>query len=206
MSKSNNMNAAKSYRWVESLLTLSIISLISVFISCEENEAIETIDYQEIWESDSLTIDNYIKENGLDPVFTTASGARYAIQSVGEGDSINYNDLITINYTAYDANGIVFKSSIIPDSSEYYIYPIFAPLTFTYTSSGWTLEYTSLFASLQSYGLFEAISAALVNMKTGGQVVVLLPSTLGFGSSSDPSNIISPYSVLRYEISPLYVR
>ena len=83
MSKSNNMNAAKSYRWVESLLTLSIISLISVFISCEENEAIETIDYQEIWESDSLTIDNYIKENGLDPVFTTASGARYAIQSVG---------------------------------------------------------------------------------------------------------------------------
>ena len=124
------MNAAKSYRWIESLLTLSIIFLISVFISCEENEAIETIDYQEIWESDSLTIDNYIKENGLDPVFTTASGARYAIQSVGEGDSINYNDLITINYTAYDANGIVFKSSIIPDSSEYYIYPIFAPLTF----------------------------------------------------------------------------
>jgi hypothetical protein len=36
--------------------------------------------------------------------------------------------------------------------------------------------------------------------------VVLLPSALGFGSSSDPSNIISPYSVLRYEISPLYVR
>ena len=108
MSKSNNMNAAKTYRWIESLLTLCLISLISVFISCEENEAIETINYQEIWESDSLTIDHYIKGNGLDPVFTTASGARYAIQSIGEGDSINYNDLITINYTAYDADGVSF--------------------------------------------------------------------------------------------------
>jgi len=206
MSKSDNMNAAKTYRWFEFLLTLCLISLISVFISCEEYEAIEPINYQEIWESDSLTIDNYIKENGLYPVFTTASGARYAIQSIGEGDSINYNDLVTINYTAYDADGVVFKSTIIPDSSEYYIYPVFNPLTFTYTSSGWTLEYTSLFVNLQGNGLSEAISAALVNIKTGGQVVILLPSALGFGASSDPSNIISPYSVLRYEISPLYVR
>jgi|TARA_B110000046_G_scaffold16972_1_gene16207 hypothetical protein len=206
MSKYKNMNAAKSHRWVDLLLTLSVMFLISSFISCEENEPIETVDYQEIWESDSLTIDNYIKENSLDPVFTTASGARYSIQSVGEGDSINYNDLITINYTAYDADGVVFKSTITPDASQYYIYPIYDPLTFTYTSSGWTLEYTSLFASLQGNGLSEAISAALVNMKTGGQVVVLLPSALGFGSSSDPSNIISTYSVLRYEVSPLYVR
>ena len=199
------MNAAKTYQSVKLLLILPTMFLITLFISCKENESIEIVNYQEIWESDSLTIDNYFKENNLNPVFTTASGARYAIQSIGEGDSINYNDLITINYTAYDNSGIIFKSTITPDDNEYYIYPIYDPLTFTYTSSGWTLKYTSLISTLQGDGLSEAISAALVQMKTGGQVVILLPSNLGFGSSSDPSNIISSFSVLRYEISPLYV-
>ena len=199
------MNAAKTYQSVKLLLILPTMFLITLFISCKENESIEIVNYQEIWESDSLTIDNYFKENNLNPVFTTASGARYAIQSIGEGDSINYNDLITINYTAYDNSGIIFKSTITPDDNEYYIYPIYDPLTFTYTSSGWTLKYTSLISTLQGDGLSEAISAALVQMKTGGQVVILLPSNLGFGSSSDPSNIISSFSVLRYEISPIYV-
>jgi len=199
------MNAAKIYQSAKLLLILPTMFLITLFISCKENESIETVNYQEIWESDSLTIDNYFKENNLNPVFTTASGARYAIQSIGEGDSINYNDLITINYTAYDNSGIIFKSTITPDDNEYYIYPIYDPLTFTYTSSGWTLKYTSLISTLQGDGLSEAISAALVQMKTGGQVVILLPSNLGFGSSSDPSNIISSFSVLRYEISPIYV-
>ncbi len=199
------MNAAKIYQSAKLLLILPTMFLITLFISCKENESIEIVNYQEIWESDSLTIDNYFKENNLNPVFTTASGARYAIQSIGEGDSINYNDLITINYTAYDNSGIIFKSTITPDDNEYYIYPIYDPLTFTYTSSGWTLKYTSLISTLQGDGLSEAISAALVQMKTGGQVVILLPSNLGFGSSSDPSNIISSFSVLRYEISPLYV-
>lgn len=199
------MNAAKTYQSVKLLLILPTMFLITLFISCKENESIETVNYQEIWESDSLTIDNYFKENNLNPVFTTASGARYAIQSIGEGDSINYNDLITINYTAYDNSGIIFKSTITPDDNEYYIYPIYDPLTFTYTSSGWTLKYTSLISTLQGEALSEAISAALVQMKTGGQVVILLPSNLGFGSSSDPSNIISSFSVLRYEISPIYV-
>tara|TARA_A100001011_G_C14076819_1_gene742741 strand:- start:179 stop:781 length:603 start_codon:yes stop_codon:yes gene_type:complete len=199
------MNAAKIYQSAKLLLILPTMFLITLFISCKENESIETVNYQEIWESDSLTIDNYFKENNLNPVFTTASGARYAIQSIGEGDSINYNDLITINYTAYDNSGIIFKSTITPDDNEYYIYPIYDPLTFTYTSSGWTLKYTSLISTLQGDGLSEAISAVLVKMKTGGQVVILLPSNLGFGASSDPSNIISPFSVLRYEISPIYV-
>tara|TARA_A100000164_G_scaffold325789_1_gene311072 strand:+ start:265 stop:867 length:603 start_codon:yes stop_codon:yes gene_type:complete len=199
------MNAAKIYQSAKLLLILPTMFLITLFISCKENESIETVNYQEIWESDSLTIDNYFKENNLNPVFTTASGARYAIQSIGEGDSINYNDLITINYTAYDNSGIIFKSTITPDDNEYYIYPIYDPLTFTYTSSGWTLKYTSLISTLQGEALSEAISAALVQIKTGGQVVILLPSNLGFGSSSDPSNIISSFSVLRYEISPLYV-
>ena len=199
------MNAAKTYQSAKLLFILPTTLLITLFISCEENESIETINYQEIWESDSLTIDNYFKENNLNPVFTTASGARYAIQSIGDGDSINYNDLITINYTAYDKSGIIFKSTITPDDNEYYIYPIYDPLTFTYTSSGWTLKYTSLISTLQGDGLSEAISAVLVKMKTGGQVVILLPSNLGFGASSDPSNIISPFSVLRYEISPIYV-
>jgi hypothetical protein len=199
------MNAAKTYQLAKRLLIFPTIFSISVFLSCEESEAFETVDYKEIWESDSLIIDNYFKENNLDPVFTTASGARYAIQSIGEGDNINYNDLITINYTAYDENDIIFKSTITPDDNEYYIYPIYDPLTFTYTSSGWTLKYTSLISMLQGDGLSEAISAALVNMKTGGKVVILLPSNLGFGSSSDPSNIISSFSVLRYEISPVYV-
>jgi len=199
------MNAAKIYQSAKLLLILPTMFLITLFISCKENESIETVNYQEIWESDSLTIDNYFKENNLNPVFTTASGARYAIQSIGEGDSINYNDLITINYTAYDNSGIIFKSTITPDDNEYYIYPIYDPLTFTYTSSGWTLKYTSLISTLQGEALSEAISAALVQMKTGGQVVILLPSNLGFGSSSDPSNIISSFSVLRYEISPIYV-
>ena len=146
------MNAAKIYQSAKLLLILPTMFLITLFISCEENESIETINYQEIWESDSLTIDNYFKENNLNPVFTTASGARYAIQSIGEGDSINYNDLITINYTAYDKSGIIFKSTITPDDNEYYIYPIYDPLTFTYTSSGWTLKYTSLISTLQGDG------------------------------------------------------
>ena len=96
------MNAAKTYQSAKRLLILLTIFSISTFLSCEESETIETVNYQKIWESDSLIIDNYFKENNLDPVFTTASGARYAIQSIGEGDNINYNDLITINYTAYD--------------------------------------------------------------------------------------------------------
>ena len=199
------MNAAKTYQWAKRLLILLTMFSISAFLSCEESEAIEAVNYQEIWESDNIIIDNYFKENNLDPVFTTASGARYAIQSIGEGDSINYNDLITINYTGYDKNGIIFKSTITPDADEYYVYPIYDPLTFTYTSSGWTLKYTSLISTLQGNGLSEAISAALVNIKTGGKVVILLPSNLGFGSSSDPSNIISTFSVLRYEISPIFV-
>ena len=179
MSKFERMKSSKSYRFVDHLLTLAFIFLISAFMSCQENGVIETVDFQEIWEKDSITIENYITDNNLDPVFTTASGARYAIQSVGDGDSVRYNDLITINYTAYDGNGVVFKSTVTPADSQYYIYPIYDPLTFTYTSSGWTLEYTSLFATLQGDGLSEAISSALVSMKTGGSSCDIIAVCLG---------------------------
>ena len=53
------MNAAKTYQLAKRLLILPTMFSISAFLSCEESEAIEAINYEEIWESDSIIIDNY---------------------------------------------------------------------------------------------------------------------------------------------------
>ena len=53
------MNAAKTYQLAKRLLILITMFSISAFLSCEESEAIEAVNYQEIWESDSIIIDYY---------------------------------------------------------------------------------------------------------------------------------------------------
>ena len=185
---------------------LPFLSIVLFLFSCDKGSEIVSIDLTAIWEADQQTITDYINENDLSPVVTTTSGASYIIQDFGTGDAINYNDILSLNYTGYDLNGVAFVSTINPPDSVYHIYAVYNPLTFTYTKSGWTLKYTPLVSTLSGDGMIEALTDALIEMKKDGQLTVLLPSQLGFGAQSDPSQIISRYSVLRYEISPVVIR
>ena len=65
--------------------------------------------------------------------------------------------------------------------------------------------------SIPGRALGEAITAALIDMRVGGKLVVFLPSDQAYEDGiSSPFNpfvfIVEPFTVVRYEIFPIMVQ
>ena len=191
------------------LFGLTIVGVIWA-VSCTENvEEVVDRDVQRL--EDIEKIEEFIAENNLGEFDTTASGARYIIADTGRRGSIDYNDIVAIDYTARLLDSTVIQTSIQSIAEEEFssFTGVLEPTVFTYTQTGWNLDFLSLtnqflIGANPGRGLGEAITEALVDMEIGGKLIILLPSdqayedgsfSLGFGA----------YEVVIYEIFPVQV-
>ena len=188
------------------------IGTILLCVNCKKEKIAVQIDLIEQRAEDIEIIENYIADHNLGEFDTTKSGARYIIQEVGDGDSINYKDIVAIDYIGYSIDRNVFDTSIrevadtaFTESSN----AVLKPQVFTYTESGWSVELIQLTSQfivdgfIPGRALTEAITDALINMKTGGKLIVFLPSDQAF--EGRPTTFFDSYSVVFYEIFPVRV-
>jgi len=188
------------------------IGTILLCVNCQKEKIAVVIDLVDQRAKDIEIIEQYIDSLNLGEYDTTASGARYIIQEVGDLDSINYNDIVAIDYIGYSISGNVFDTSIaeVADTAFTEIsVGILKPQVFTYSESGWSVELIQLTSQFITDGfvpgraLTEAITDALINMKTGGKLIVFLPSDQAFEGRT--TTFFGPYTVIVYEIFPVRV-
>ncbi len=166
---------------------------------------------------DIATIEEYISANGLGAYDTTESGARYIIMEVGDGDSIPYNRIVAVDFIGSTIEGKVFDTTIpeVADTAFSEVNEsLLKPQVFTHTQSGWALNFITRLGSqfiadgqIPGRALIEAISIGLSRMRTGGKLLIFLPSDQAFeqGAASvfDPFTLfIDANTVVIYEIYP----
>lgn len=188
---------------IDFLRIAGIVGILLSIQSCGEVDLIELNDFDEQLQTDRRMIDDYISEKNLPNVDSTTSGIRYAIMDLGEGAEPVPNEFVSVDYYNQDLEGISYGSNIreVADTSVFVpINQAFEPIVFTYSQSGWTLDFVSFADRLVGDGLKEAIGAAFLEMKEGGHVMVFLPSSQAFGSNPEQGSPVPANTVLIYHI------
>jgi len=125
---------------------------------------------------DEQIIQTYIQDNSLNAQ-TGAEGLYYVIKEPGSGANPTLDSLIVVNYEGFLLDGTKFDSSI--DRGEPGVFPLGGLIP------GWQL--------------------GLPLLKEGGEMTLLLPSTLGYGNNPPANSSIPPNAVLRFEVELLDV-
>lgn len=107
-------------------------------------------------------ISQYIKNNKITEK-PLPSGLYYIEIQAGEGDSVQYGDLVAVHYSIYDINNQLIESS----------YDYGQPLPFIYGDNQ----------------MIPGIEEAVSYMKVGGKSRIVVPSRLGFGDIKIDDNI-----------------
>jgi len=110
---------------------------------------------------------------------TTASGLKYEDLQVGTSTAAKSGDSITVNYTGWLTNGTKFDSSIDRGQTSDFIIGVGNVI------AGW--------------------DEGIPGMKVGGTRLLVIPPTLGYGSSGSGS-IIPPDSTLIFEVQLVAIK
>lgn len=148
-------------RLITSLIIIATM-LSLLFISCESKEDKQA-------EVDRQKILNYLEENELEAQ-ETASGLFYIIDNPGTGEHPNLYSTVTVRYTGYFLDGIVFETNEGGQASSFQLRGVI---------SGWR----------EGIPLF----------KKGGIGTILIPSGMAYGANSANRGIPNN-SVLIYDI------
>ncbi len=184
-----------------------IITAVIFINACGDDGIIEIPTADDYLQEDIVKINDYITEKGYTNVDTTESGVRFVIFETGDGDLIEYNDIVSMNYVGMYLDDSVFDTSIesVAKASDVYIESrSYEPSVFTHTATGWAIE--SLFVP----GFAEGTTEAIKKLNVGGKARLMIPSTLGYGTAgkfnADGTYGILPNSVLVFDIYPVKVR
>ncbi|MCB9230403.1 MAG: FKBP-type peptidyl-prolyl cis-trans isomerase [Bacteroidia bacterium] len=118
---------------------------------------------------DADLIQDYISENSLDAV-AGEEGLYYVVDSLGTGANPSLSSEITVDYEGFLLNGTKFDSSI--DNGQ--------PLTFPLS------------------GLIRGWQLGMPHYKAGGGGILILPSSLGYGSNhvgTIPANSVLVFNI-----------
>ena len=99
-------------------------------------------------------IAKYLKDNKIEAM-PKPSGLYYIDKEYGEGDNVQYGDLVYVHYEIYNLNNELIESS----------YEYGQPLPFVYGDNQ----------------MIAGIEEAVAYMKVGGKCKIIVPSQLGFG-------------------------
>ena len=196
--------------WV---VVTAIFSCSIVLVSCGDELPMNT-DPDEQLRKDIDIIDNYFIESGFsqEEIDTTENRVRYVIINQGIGENIDENDIVHFDYTGKLVNDTIYDTSIasvadsirnVEDISETFQDAFretktYAPLVITYSKTGWTIS--GRFVS----GFADGINETFCKMRTGGKVIIAMPSALGYRDQARGS-IIPANSVLIFELFPVRV-
>ncbi len=153
---------------------------VKIFTTEEYNQWVENM-RKELMAADEkrhdeeiVIIEEYLAENNIEAK-STESGLHYVIEKEGKGDFIKVGDSLKIHYTGTLLNGEKFDSSL--DKGE--------PLVF----------------QLMPMGMIGGWIEGLTYFKRGGKGMLIIPSSLGYGSRD--MGTIKPNSILKFEIEVL---
>lgn len=197
---------------MRSVLNWKITTLVfivgTLLQSCGDNGIIEIPSSEDYLQSEIDQIEEYIAEKGYTNVDTTESRVRYVIFEEGSGAEIKPGDIVSINYvgllmdddTVFDTNikAVAIANDQFIDSRTY------APLVFTHSESGWAIELAGFVP-----GFADGVTAAFSEMKVGGYTRLMIPSTLGYGSSGslrDGIYTVPPNTNIVFDVYPVQVR
>jgi len=205
---------------------LFVIVIVFIALACGDGNVVIQIDPAVQRDTDIALIDEYLTNNGFssDQVDTTSTGVRYLILSEGTGESVDESDFVDYTYigrflsdTIFDTNipGVAdsIRQALIADSvgledksiHELYLSQFpedrdYEPFFLTYTGSGWN------FPSGQGVvdGFFQGIAATFDEINVGGEVLMVIPSDLAYGSAGFGATV-GPNAVLAFVVSPISV-
>ncbi|WP_421763507.1 FKBP-type peptidyl-prolyl cis-trans isomerase [Ekhidna sp.] len=196
-----------------------------ILLACGDGDVLIQEDPRIQFIKDSTLIIDYLNENGYDEsqIGNTPSGIRYVILDSGDMVSIDESDIVTYDYVGKFLSDSVFDTSIevigdsvrmalledsvgLSDKSVHEAYLIqfpeereYKPLVITYTSNGWTSPSGDGVVD----GFFEGMEATLKYLKTGGEVLIVVPSAEAYGING--RGLIPPNTVLAFNILPVSV-
>lgn len=184
--------------------------VLAAFIAaCGDGNVVIQVDPAIQLEVDSAVIADYMEEKGYTDFVTTDLGVRYVILEEGTGTAIDESDIVTFDYIGVLTNDSIFDTSIkaigdsirnvenIPDkfTSTFTETRIYSPFTITYASSGWTID--GQFVA----GFSNGVSATLREMNVGGRSLIVMPSSLAYGTTGS-GLLIPANTVIAFEILP----
>lgn len=181
---------------IRSVILILLAYLGVQLIGCRTEELEEIPDADEQYAEDVLVINSYLEENGwADIADSTESGLRYVALDTGDGPSIEYRDLVTLDFTGRYTDGQAYLSSlqsVVDEDTTDNDLLAFASsrLVFTHSAGGWALD--------QEYsiepGFREGITILLDTINVGGSGFAISPRRLT-GSSEVVIFEIFPFSV-----------
>lgn len=113
-------------------------------------------------QEESKRIAKYVKDNNITEN-PQASGLYYIPTHLGDGDSVQLGDLVTVHYSIYNVDGQLIESS----------YDYAQPLPFVYGDKQ----------------MIAGIEETVGYMKVGGKARIIVPSVLGFGDIKIDDNL-----------------
>ena len=147
---------------------LIIVGLLGVMLldSCGSDTLVEQPSNIQILEEDLIEIQAYIDNKGYTDVDTTTSRVRFVVLDEGNGEAIEYNDIVSVHYVGRFLDEEIFDTSIDTvdiNNDSFDSLSRYQPFVFTHTESGWALE-TLGFVQ----GFADGTTASLKQMNVGG--------------------------------------
>lgn len=104
----------------------------------------------------------------------------------------------------YDVNGLARFAklpSFRPGYSPIYTGSLYQPYVATHSQGGWAIQQLALIN-----GFKNGLKYAFENLKIGGNSIVIMPSYLGYGNTTNPAYADFRNKVLIFEMRPVYKR
>lgn len=158
-----------------------------------EMELIKLFTESEVNEIENGLIMDYITQNQVEDLTTTATGLHFKTLEAGEGNVVQAYNSVTFHYTRKYLDGTVIQTTTTGN-----------PVT----------------AIVGSELLVEGLNEGILKMKAGEKALLIMPSDLAFGSSTSifpevlraemyddgiVNNLVAPYSPVMYEVELLEI-
>ncbi|MEQ6119883.1 hypothetical protein [Reichenbachiella sp. MALMAid0571] len=202
-------------RKMKDLVFVASIVSLSIFIACSgsdrdlDDPAQITADSLRQSGIDNDSIEWYITEYGIENVITEDTGIRYALTKEGNGETPDYNDIVSVEYTGMFLNNKVFDTTIEDvaiDAGIDVAGRIYTPLRFNFTKDGSGIS-SSFLAQFRN-GLNKILSMTDDNdvriFSKGSKALLFMPSAVAYGVRGDQfydqyEDNIPPNTVLIFE-------
>lgn len=153
---------------LKNIVSIALLIGITCFTGCKDKELSPAEQFAE----DIRNIEEYIADNNIQNVETTANGLHYAITTQGSGSNAPVGSEVTVHYTGTLLDGTKFDSSF--DRNQ----PIKFSLGVGQVIVGW--------------------DEGLQNFNVGSKGILMIPSILAYGTRGVGS--IGPNEVLIFTV------
>lgn len=126
------------------------------------------------------SMDRYLMSKGIHPKDDLFGGVYVTKEVSGNGELIEFGDVVTLNYRGYFLDGSLFDDTYASGSS----------LTFKVGEQGQVI-----------WGL----SLAVRKLSEGARATVYIPYSFGFGATGSSTGIVPPFANLIYELDVVKV-